>query len=103
MDWLPLISFPDLPQAHILQGSLIEEGFDVQILDQMTIEKYSVAFEMGVVTIYIPQDQFEKAKTLLHDLGYKTTQEEVTKFEEKLIQFIDRIKKNWTTSKNKKE
>jgi len=71
MSWIPLISFLNYSEAHIVAGMLNNEGILTTVKDNMTIESYTGVFCKPHVIVNVQNQQFNVAAEILVENGHE--------------------------------
>ncbi|HHU46619.1 MAG TPA: DUF2007 domain-containing protein [Bacteroidales bacterium] len=66
-----VLFFDNVQQAYILQAELDSFGITSYIADEFMSQMYAFSYAVGGVKVQVREEDFEKAKKLLKELGYE--------------------------------
>ncbi len=66
-----VLFFDNVQQAYILQAELDSFGITSYIADEFISQMYAFSYAVGGVKVQVREEDFEKAKNLLKELGYE--------------------------------
>ena len=70
MEFIVLHSFANYMEAHMLMGRLEEEGIRCWLKDEHTVTIDPILTNaVGGIKLMVPEDQYERALALLHDMN----------------------------------
>ncbi|MEM7102790.1 MAG: hypothetical protein AAF502_06600 [Bacteroidota bacterium] len=70
MSWNPMMSFTDFAAAHLAVEKLQSNGLNPVLKDQMTVQTYTGAFEMGTLKLFIHELEAKEAASILKSEGF---------------------------------